>query len=81
MSLKIGKKLKTASLNSKFTGSERVYFDLFTFEKRENLMLLLKYKFTHQQPQGRFSVIKKNNAWKKLFFFTLIQKYNSILSS
>ena len=43
MRLKIGKKLKTASLNSKFTGSKKktVYFDLFTFEKFWNLLLLL----------------------------------------
>ena len=35
----IGKKLKTASLNSRFTGSEkqRVYFHLLTFEKFWNL--------------------------------------------
>ena len=33
MRLNIGKKLKTASLNSRFTGSEmEVYFDLLTFE-------------------------------------------------
>ena len=34
MRLNIGKKLKTASLNLRFTGSkEEVYFDLLTFEK------------------------------------------------
>ena len=33
MRLNIGKKLKTASLNSRFTGSKKeVYFDLLTFE-------------------------------------------------
>ena len=32
--INIGKKLKTASLNSTFTGSKKqVYFDLLTFEK------------------------------------------------
>ena len=34
MSLNIGKNFKTASLNSRFTGSKKeVYFDLLTFEK------------------------------------------------
>ena len=34
MRLNIGKKLKTAGLNSRFTGSKKeVYFDLLTFEK------------------------------------------------
>ena len=36
MRLNIGKKLKTASLNSRFTGCKsvkEVYFDLLTFEK------------------------------------------------
>ena len=34
MRLNIGKKLKTASLNSRFTGSKKeVCFDLLTFEK------------------------------------------------
>ena len=34
MGLNIGKKLKTVSLNSRFTGSKKeVYFDLLTFEK------------------------------------------------
>ena len=34
MRLNIGKKLKTASLNSRFTGSKKeVYFDLISFEK------------------------------------------------
>ena len=52
----IGKKLKTASLNSRFTGSKKeVCFDLITFEK----LLLLTYEFTHQQPQGSFTSFKK----------------------
>ena len=34
MRLNIGKKLKTASLDSRFTGSKKeVYLDLLTFEK------------------------------------------------
>ena len=34
MRMKIGKKLKTASLNSRFTGSRKEeFFDLFIFEK------------------------------------------------
>ena len=34
MRLNIGKKLKTANLNSRYTGSKKeVYFDLLTFEK------------------------------------------------
>ena len=38
MRLNIGKKLKTASLNSRFTGSKKeVYFDLLTFKKFWNL--------------------------------------------
>ena len=38
MRLNIGKKLKTASLNSRFTGSKKeVYFALITFEKFETL--------------------------------------------
>ena len=39
--LKIGKKLKIASFNTGFTISKkRVFFDLFTFEKFLNLLLL-----------------------------------------
>ena len=38
MRLNIGKKLKTASLTSRFTSSTKeVYFDLLTFEKFWNL--------------------------------------------
>ena len=38
MRLNIGKKLKTDSLNSRFTGSKKeVCFDLLTFEKFWNL--------------------------------------------
>ena len=34
MGLNIGKKLKTASLNSRFTGSKKeVHFDLLSYEK------------------------------------------------
>ena len=41
MKLKIGKKIKTASLNSRFTGSKKtVQFDLVTFEKFWNLLFL-----------------------------------------
>ena len=45
MKLKFGKILETASLNSEFSGLKKnkqtVYFDLFTFEKIWNLLLLL----------------------------------------
>ena len=44
--LNIGKKLKTASLNSRFTGSKKEVY-------------LVTYEFTHQQPQGRFTSFKK----------------------
>ena len=38
MRLNIGKKLKTASFNSRFTGSKKEeYFDLLTFEQFWNL--------------------------------------------
>ena len=38
MKLNIGKKLKIASLNSRFTGSKKeVYLDLLTFENFWNL--------------------------------------------
>ena len=41
--LKIGKKLKTACLNSRVSGSKKktVHFDWFTLEKIWNLLLLL----------------------------------------
>ena len=33
---------------TKFTASKKLYFDLFTFEKRQNVtLLLLKYAFTY----------------------------------
>ena len=71
MRLNIGKKLKTASLDSRFTGSKKeVYLDLLTFEKfwnlNKHLELLLTYEFTHQQPQGRFTSFKKNYSMKKV---------------
>ena len=81
MRLNIGKKLKTASLNSRFTGSkkeERVLRLLHFWKilKTEDLKLLLTYEVTHQQPQGRFTSFKKIIVWKVCFYFTLIQKYN-----
>ena len=63
MRLNIGKKLKTASLNSRFTGAKK--------EECTSTCSLLKnfetlrpkvtatYEFTHQQPQGRFTSFKK----------------------
>ena len=62
MRLNIGKILKTASLNSRFTGSKQ--------EECTSTCLLLKnfktlrpkvtvtYEFTHQQPQGRLLHLK-----------------------
>ena len=63
MRLNIGKKLKTASLNSRFTGSEKEECtstcSLLKILKPKDLKLLLTYEFTHQQPQGRFTSFKK----------------------
>ena len=74
MRLNIGKKLKTASLNSRFTGSKKKDYTstgslLKNFETDQDLKLLLTYEFTHQQPQGRFTPFKKIIVWKKLFLF------------
>ena len=71
MRLNIGKKLKTASLNSRFTGCKKEKrIDLLTFEN----FLVLRYKFTHQQPQGCFTSFKKIVLWKKLFLFHIDPK-------
>ena len=78
MRLNIGKKLKTASLNSRCTDSKKeVCFDLITLKnlKPLDLKLPLTYEFTHQQPQGRFTSFKKLEYGKSCSYFTLIQKY------
>ena len=61
MRLKIGKKLNTPSLNSRFTGSKKEECTstrslLKTFETKSYRSHI---KFTHQQPQGRFTSFKK----------------------
>ena len=71
MRLNIGKKLKTASLNSRFTDSEKE--ECTSTCKPKDLELLLTYEFTHQQPQGRFTS-KKIIVWKKLFLFHIDPK-------
>ena len=63
MKLNIDTKLKTASLNPRFTDSKKesvlwlAYF--WKILKPKDLKLLLTYEFTHQQPQGRFTLFKK----------------------
>ena len=81
MRLNIGKKLKTASLNSRFTGSKKEECTstcslLKNFETYcKNLKSPLAYEFTHQQPQqGRFTSFKKIIVWKKLFLFHIDPK-------
>ena len=68
MRLNIGKKLKTASLDSRFTGSKKEdctsTCSLLKNLKSKDLELLLTYEFTHQQPQGRFTSFKKIVVWK-----------------
>ena len=63
MRLNIGKKLKTASLNSRFTGFKKgecsSTCSLLKNLKPKDLELLLTYEFTHQQPQERFTSFKK----------------------
>ena len=43
-------------------------------------MLLLTYKFSHQQPQERFKSFKKIVLYSKKIFFTFIQRRDQILS-
>ena len=56
-------KLKTASLNSRFTGFKKgectSTCSLLKNLKPKDLELLLTYEFTHQQPQERFTSFKK----------------------
>ena len=76
MRLKIGKKLKTASLNSTFTGfkKEECTLSCSLLKNFEASSYLLTYKFTHQQPQKRFTSFKKIVEAKKFSCLTLIQK-------
>ena len=62
MRLKLGKKLGTASLNSKFIGSKKQY----------NLRRFVYFPTINFK--GAFRHLKIE-VWKK-FFFTLIKKYN-----
>ena len=76
MSLIIGQKLKQPVSTQELPVLKRKSdFDLLTFEKFWNLKLLLKYEFTHQQPQGRFTSLEKNYRMKKLFLFPVDPKY------
>ena len=63
MRLNIGKKLKTASLNSSFIGSkkEECTSTCSLMKNFETLRpkVTVTYEFTHQQPQGRFTSFKK----------------------
>ena len=73
--LNIGKKLKTASLNSRFAGSKKEECtSTCSVLKPKDLELLLTYEFTHQQPQGRFTSFEKITVWKKLFLFYIDPK-------
>ena len=77
MRLNIGRKLKTASLNSRFTGSKTEECTLtrsFLKNFETDLKLLVIYEFTHQQPQGRFTSFKNIMVWKKLFLFHIDPK-------
>ena len=55
---KIGKKIKTPSLNSRFTGSKKE-MSISTCSLLKNFQTKVTFsifcKFTHQQPQGRFT--------------------------
>ena len=62
MRLNIGKKLKTASLNSRFTGSKKKCTSTCSLLKNFEILrpkVTVKYELTHQQPQGRFTSFKK----------------------
>ena len=79
--LKLGKKFRTASFNSKLIAFlNSAYFNFFTFAKRWNLVLLWKYNLFHQQPQVRFLPFKSLEVNKKLFFSTLIQNIIKLVS-
>ena len=70
MRLNIGKKLKTTSLNSRFTGSKKKSVlrlaHFWKSLKPEDLKLLLTYEFIHQQPQGRYTSFKKIYSMEKV---------------
>ena len=60
MRLKIGKKLKTATLNFRFTGSEKnSVHRLVHFWKILKLIVNVCIKYTHQQPKERFTSFQK----------------------
>ena len=72
MRVNIGKKLKTASLNSRFVGFKKEECTSTSHFKKilkpKDLKLLLTYEFTHQQPQGCFTSLKKNYSMEKVVF-------------
>ena len=78
MRLKIGKNLKTASLNSRFFGSKkrRVYIGLFTFENFESKRYCYHTSFPINNLKGAVGYLKNIVVWKSCSFLTLIQKYN-----
>ena len=72
MRLNIGKKLKKQPVSTqglpvlKRKNVLRLAH-VWKFLKPKDLNFLLTYEFTHQQPQGRFTSLKKIIVWKKLF--------------
>ena len=71
MRLNTGKKLKTASLNSQFTGSKKEECSsTCSILKLKDLKLLLIY----QLPQWRFTSFKNIIVWKKLLLFHIDPK-------
>ena len=64
MRLNIGKKLKTASPNTRLTGSKKeectLTCSILKILIPKDLKLLLTCEFTHQQSQGRFTSFKKD---------------------
>ena len=78
MRLNIGKKLKTANLDSRFTSFKKEKCtwtcSLLKNLKPKDLKLLSTYEFTHQQPQRRLTSFEKITVWKKLFLFHIDPK-------
>ena len=75
MRLNTGKKLKTASLNPRFTGSKKEECtSICSVLKPKDLKLLLACECTYLQSQGHLTSFKKIIIWKEMFLFHIDSK-------